>query len=372
MKLKVCCIISLIEFSRQFIDIDNITDSDKYELSYIFLSPQIPTLQKVLGEKGRATRFVEYRSKRDLPRAAFQISKYLGQLKPDIVHTHLVDASLAGLVAAKLKKIKKRIHTRHHSIENYIYHPHGTYYDKIINHLSEKIIAVSSVVANVLIEKEKVTPRKVTVVEHGFKFEDYVFSPEKVKELKIKYGLSAAHPVIGVISRFTHGKGLQFIIPAFKELIENYPQAKLVLANARGDYSDEIKQILSKNLDASQYVLIEFEKNFVELYKMFDVFIHAPISREFEAFGQTYIESLALGIPSVFTLSGIANDFIVDGKNALVVDFCNSEMIARAVEMILENTELREKLIVQGKLDIEKRFHIGRMVDSLDKVYSGL
>lgn len=372
MKIKVCYIISLIDFSQQFIDIDQILHSDKYELSYIFLSPETPTLQKVFEGKGRATRFVPYKSRKDLPKAVAQIFKHLGELKPDVVHTHLVDASLAGLAAAALRNIKKRVHTRHHSIENYVYYPHGAHYDKIINRLSKRIIAISHVVANVLIERENVSKEKITIVEHGFKFEDYAFSSEKVKELKAKYNLSGNYLVIGAVSRFVEWKGVQFIIPAFKKLKKDYPQAKLVLANARGNYADEIKQILNENLDESDYVLIEFEKNFIELYKMFDVFIHVPINSEFEAFGQTYVEALALEIPSVFTLSGIANDFIASGENAIVVDYRDSEAIFQAVKTILENPDLREKIIRQANADVLERFNIENQIRRLSELYNSL
>lgn len=372
MKIKICYIISFIDFSQQFVDIDHILYPDKYELSYIFLSATPPLLKKIFDQNGRATRFVQYESRKDLPGAVFQIYKYLGQIKPDIVHTHLVDASLAGLVAARLRNIKNRVHTRHHSIENYVYYPHGAYYDKLINYLSRRIIAISSVVANVLIDRENVPQQKISVVEHGFKFEDYNYSPEKVKELKAKYGLSGAYPVIGAISRFVEWKGVQFIVPAFKQLKAIYPEAKLVLANARGNYTDEVKRILKENLNESDYVLIEFEKNFVELYKMFDVFVHVPINKEFEAFGQTYIESLALEIPSVFTLSGIANDFIVNNKNAIVVPYENSEAIYNAIKLLLEDENLCANLVRQARVDVSVRFDIQNQMRKLTELYNNL
>lgn len=372
MKIKICLIISNVDFSRQFLDIDKEIDSGRYELSYLFLSPQIPTLQKSLEENGRTVKFINYTGRKDLPKVIVQIFTYLGQIKPDIVHTHLVDASIAGLTAAKFRRIKNRIHTRHHSIENYIYYPHGVYYDKFINYLSKKIIAISNVTAKVLTERERVSEQKITLIEHGFNFEDYTFSPAKVDELKHKYNLSGAYPVIGVISRFVEGKGVEFIIPAFRQLKQIYPQSKLVLANARGSYADEIKQLLNQNLDKSDYVLIEFEKNFVELYKMFDVFVHVPINSEFEAFGQTYIESLALEIPSVFTLSGIAADFIEDKKNALVVPFKDSDAIFKAIKLILEDDKLRTDLIKNGKTGVSERFALKRMVKQLEETYESL
>jgi glycosyltransferase involved in cell wall biosynthesis len=105
---------------------------------------------------------------------------------------------------------------------------------------------------------------------------------------------------------------------------------------------------------------------------MFDVFVHTPINDEFEAFGQTYIESLALGIPSVFTLSGIANDFIVDRRNALVIPHQDSESLFEALDLLLKDGKLREKLILQGKSDVCERFNIQRMIKQMDDLYQSL
>ena len=50
------------------------------------------------------------------------------------------------------------------------------------------------------------------------------------------------------------------------------------------------------------------------LYILFDLFIHIPNSRNSEAFGQVYIESMLLKIPSIFSNSGIMNEISIIKK----------------------------------------------------------
>jgi len=76
---------------------------------------------------------------------------------------------------------------------------------------------------------------------------------EDIELIKTKYNFEGYNPVIGVISRFTEWKGVQYIIPAFKLLLDEYPHAKLVLANATGDYENEINNLLMQ-LPADSYV----------------------------------------------------------------------------------------------------------------------
>jgi len=108
--------------------------------------------------------------------------------------------------------------------------------------------------------------------------------------------------VIGAISRFVQWKGVQHIIPAFQKILEQYPTAKLVLANAQGDYEETVKKCCIHFLPILTSKL-NFEDDLAALYQLFDVFVHVPIEPRAEAFGQTYVESLISRIPSVFTLS---------------------------------------------------------------------
>jgi len=189
-----------------------------------------------------------------------------------------------------------------------------------------------------------------------------------VEALKTKYSSLAHQPVIGIISRYINWKGLQYAIPAFKRLLADYPNAKLLLGNAKGSYADAVKQLLAE-LPQESYTEIPFEDDIFALYHLFDIFVHTPIDPEVEAFGQTYVEALAAGIPSVFTLSGISREFIVDKSNALVVDFKNTDQIYFALKIALEDNELCQNIVYQGKRDVQQ-FRLENMMVALESIYS--
>lgn len=368
MRKKICYLISDIDTSHLVDTNIRFLDPEKYEVTTIFLGRETPTLYGTLKADGFSVEFYQFRGKIDLLPVILKLVKVFGKIKPDIIHTHLYHASMAGLTAAKIKGIKQRVNTRHHSVEAHLYHPHAVYYDKYVNSLSTNIVAITDLVAEILIETEKVPTEKVTVVHHGFDwkyFEEALSSPAN---LKGKYGLTEDYPIVGVISRHIHWKGIQFIIPAFKELLVKYPKAKLVLANAAGSYKPEILKLLDE-IDPHRYCLIEFEQEVFDLYKSFDVFVHVPIGKNYEAFGLVYVEALAMGVPSIFTLSGVANDFIEDKFNALVVPFENSDAILEALLSILQNDKLKNTLIENGKTLIKENFHVNRMIEGLDRIY---
>ncbi|MBK8845466.1 MAG: glycosyltransferase family 4 protein [Bacteroidetes bacterium] len=115
--------------------------------------------------------------------------------------------------------------------------------------------------------------------------------------------------------------------------------------------------------------MIEFEKNVFDLYACFDVFVHVPVDEYVEAFGQIYIEAMAIEIPSIFTLSGVASEYIQNMKNALVVDFKNSEQIYEAIIYTLSHPDIIDAIVKQGKKDVFEKFDISQMILLLEEIY---
>ncbi len=369
MAIKVTYIISNINKALAFEWIAEEINRQKIELSFILLNPAESELETSLKQLGFLVKRITYHNKKSIPFAIIETIRFLKREKINIVHTHLFDANIVGLIAAKLAGIKKRIYTRHHSSYHHEYYPHAIKYDKLCNALATDIIAITATVRDILIKKEGVSYKKIITIEHGFKlsvFEEQ--TNDAIYSLKQKYNPADQAPVVGVISRYTEWKGIQYIIPAFKKILQTYPNAKLILANANGNYSREIKELL-KTIPFQNYTEIIFEKELGALYQLFDVFVHTPIDNHSEAFGQTYIEALAVGIPSVFTLSGIANDFIIHKKNALVVDYKNPEAIFESIFELLNDTDLSRKLVSQGKIDVRDRFKLSKMIVNLESLY---
>jgi glycosyltransferase involved in cell wall biosynthesis len=367
---KVVYIVSNIDKAFAFEWIAENLNLCKFQLTFIILNNKIPYLQEYLKNKRVTTFYIPYSGKRDFVKVFLKIYKLIKQLKPDIVHTHLFDANLIGLGAAYLYGVPKRIYTRHHSTFHHEYFPKAVKYDRLTNYFSTDIVAISRIVEVTLLHKENVAPNKIHLIQHGFdlkKFETKIQNDSDT--LKKKYSLKDnMHPVIGVISRYFELKGIPYIIAAFKELLKQYPNAYLILANSVGPDKAVIQQLL-ESLPESSYSEISFEPNLFALYHLFDIFVHVPIDPEIEAFGQIYIEALAAGVPSIFTLSGVAHEFIAHENNALVVGYKDSEEIYLSMLRILQDEHLRLKLIHNGKESVLK-FNLSAYIGALENLYS--
>ena len=289
--------------------------------------------------------------------------------KPDVVHVHLWRAMLLGLSAAWVFGIKKRVLTRHHATLHYAEYPSGRKWDLLCNALATDIIAISENIKDIVIHRDGAKPSKVHVIHHGFEFSYFRdIDRERIDSIREKYRLYS-RPIIGVISRYVKFKGVQYIIPAFKKIRFEFPEAHLVLANAQGDYTAEIRSIL-KQLPEGSYTEIQFEDDLAALYKVFDVFVHVPIDAQAEAFGQTYVEALAAEIPSIFTLSGVAREFIKDKENALVVNFKDDEGIFWGIKTLLVDEKKRCGIVKNGFDSLTSKFDLRIMIDKLVEIYT--
>lgn len=368
-RIKILYIISGINYSLGFDWLDTYLDHTKYEVAYVFINEHRPELYDLMQQRNRKVFYFQSKSKRNYPMVFLKLVMLMGKIRPAIVHCHLFEANLLGITAAYLMRIPKRIYTRHHSTYHFDYAPKMVKFDRLVNQLSTHIASISENVTSVLVDKEKVDKDKVFLVYHGFELRSFAHpNPELVSEMKTRHNIPDRYPIIGVISRFTEWKGIQYVIPAFESLLKSYPNAYLILANANGDYYHPLNEQL-KVLPAESYLKIKFEKDIAALYQLFNIFVHVPINAEAEAFGQTYVEALAAGVPAVFTLSGIAREFVQDERNAIVVPFMNSEAIYKGISRLLTDDHLRNVLIDEGRKDVESRFNVEVMINALDKMY---
>lgn len=296
------------------------------------------------------------------------VKNYLKKTQTTVVHCHLAHANWIGLWAAKWAGVKQRIYTRH-SGEPLNINWKEKLIDKIQNRLATKIIAITQMI-DAMLAKQGVPKHKRQVIHHGFVLERFA-NPEsaEVNRIKTSYNSENAFPIIGVNARWMKWKGIQYIIPAFKLVLKDYPNAKLALfgASSTADYFRQINELL-ENIPEQNKLIVPFENNVFALYQLFDVYVHVPVNATCEAFGQTYVEALSAGIPSIFTLSGIAHEFIQHEVNALVVNYCKSEEIYQNIKRILADDELKNTLISNGK-DSVKNFAFNQYIAQLIQLY---
>lgn len=372
MRAKVLVIVFNLDRALEHEWYAQLMDRSKYEIHFALIKQCDGFLAGFLEKEGIPVHRFGYSGKKGLPLLSWRLFRLIKRERFHIVHAHLFEASIAGMIGAWMARVPIRIVTRHHSDFHHVNSGLAVMLDRMVNVLATHLVAVSENVQRILVEWEFVKRDKITLIPHGIKLESFgpkAVSAERIAEVRSKLKIDNGLQVIGVVSRFIEWKGVQYIIEAFKILLKSKSDTILVLANALGPYKQAVLARL-KELPESSYRLVEFEKDMPALYLNFDCFVHVPISATSEAFGQTYIEALASGVPSVVTISGVALEYAKNGVNCLVVPYKDAQAISNAVCSILDK-KIDVSLMVEEGLNVAQRgYDYRKKYNSLDKLYT--
>jgi len=80
---------------------------EKFQLSFLLLNPGSSELETFLLRNKIPVKRINFQGRRSYFKALFLGIYCLYKQKPDVIHCHLFDASLIGLLAGKLMRIKK-------------------------------------------------------------------------------------------------------------------------------------------------------------------------------------------------------------------------------------------------------------------------
>lgn len=105
------------------------------------------------------------------------------------------------------------------------------------------------------------------------------------------------------------------------------------------------------------------------LYASADVFVLSANSRA-EAFGKVLLEAMAAGLPCITTELGTGTSYVVQHEvTGLVVPPRNPMALAGAMERLLKDEALRQRMGVRGQERVARKFSPQRMTQSVEAVY---
>ena len=90
-------------------------DRSRYRMIFGTLMPMAPWLRGYMESQGVECFCCECRGRPSYPRGLLRLAEFLRRRRVELLHTHLFDPSVVGLVAGSLARTPGRIMTRHYS-----------------------------------------------------------------------------------------------------------------------------------------------------------------------------------------------------------------------------------------------------------------
>jgi glycogen synthase len=172
------------------------------------------------------------------------------------------------------------------------------------------------------------------------------------------------------VGQISPGKGFGTVIEVMRLITETRGQSgisiTIVGASVVPDYLEEIKELVrSKGLQESiQFAGAAAREDLPEIYQEHDILLFPSLLDE--ALTITTLEAMACGLAVVATATGGNPEVLRHGFNALVFAKEDAESAASHVARLLDDTELFEKLSLNGRRTVEQGFDLEEMTDKIE------
>ena len=219
---------------------------------------------------------------------------------------------------------------------------------------AKKIITISSSSRNDIIEMYKVNPEKIAVVYPGVKeLKTENIKSKSMEDLKEKFGISS--PYILFVGTLQPRKNIVRLVEAFSKLkpenLKSKDNLELVIVGKRGWQFEEILNSPQKYAVANRVKFLDSvsDEDLPSLYKNALCFCLPSL---YEGFGLPILEAMQYGC--AVATSNVSSLPEAGGDAALYFDPESAEDIAKTLQTLIDDEELRKDLVKKGHEQVKK------------------
>ena len=295
-------------------------------------------------------------------------------LKPDVVHTHSSKAGILGRWAADKAKAPVIVHTIHglaftastSRMVNSVYKA----LERQTAPITTKIVCVADAMAEQSLAAGVGTRGQYVTVYSGMETGPFLDPPRAREAVRADLGLREADVAIGTIARLFHLKGHDDLLHMAPSLCARHPRLKFLWVGD-GLLRPAFERRIAEMGLQDRFVLTGLvpPARIPELANAMDVLVH-PSRREGLA---RALPQGSLAAKPVVTYDVDGNrEGVIDGQTGVVVRPFDRDAMARAIDLLLADGELRRSMGAAGRAFALRRFDAGVMVEALDKLYADL
>lgn len=339
-------------------------DQSKFDVRLLALTePGKPVADLIRGMRARGVPTQRIIIMRDadptlIPRLAFR----LWQLRPHIVHTHLVHADLYGAVAASLAGVPMLVSSRHND-DPFRRSGFVARLVKMANRNVDHFLTISDHMRAFTVKVEGVPSEHVTTVHYGLQPK----APERVPDVRRIFGLGDG-PLLVCVARLHPQKGHRLLLTAFQSVVRRMPDAQLLLVGD-GTLRAELESFTHDLGLEKSVVFAGWRTDVPSLLYGADLFVLPSL---WEGFGLALLEAMAASLAIVATRVGAIPEIVLHGETGMLVESSGMVELATALLTLLGSPRERDRLGRQGRLRLETEFSVQSMVAATERVYRPL
>jgi len=318
----------------------------------------------------------------DIP-AYFAVKKLLGELRPDIVHTHSAKAGILGRFAAQsLRRVtgdESRGTKVVHTIHGLAFHPYQSdwlnkFYivvERAAAKRTDSFISVADAMTNQALAAGIGRAGQFITAYSAIEEEDFLNPTSKDRRMAFrrKYEIPEDGVVLVTIARLFMLKGHDYIIESAKELSERFDKAVWLFVG-NGNLADHYKRQVSElGLSARIKFTGLLPPSEIPLaIQSSDILVHCSLR---EGLARTLPQAMLCGRPAIsFDVDGARE--VVDESTGRLIEPKNVAQLVEACAELIEDAQLRETLGRTGREAVKEKFAPEKMVGTIEDLYRKL
>jgi glycosyltransferase involved in cell wall biosynthesis len=300
------------------------------------------------------------------PRPSLAISRAIRSFAPDLVHTHLIHASVHGQLAARRAHVPAV--TTAHNVDTRLRRVPVLQVVQRAGRLATRTIAISRHVQEFLEELRIPRPGTVRVVPYGIDVEGRRLDPGARAAARNRLELADDDVAVTAVARLIEGKGHEALLEALRRAREKAPKLRLFLAGD-GPLRASLEGRAASFPDGVVRFL-GFLDDPRDLIGASDI-LAFPTERSMgEGFGLSALEAMAAAVPVVASDAGALPEVVIDGQTGLVVRGAAEDGLARALVRLAMDRSERARFGEAGLARARERFSVDAMVSGTLAVYT--
>ena len=342
-------------------------DRSRYRMFFGTLNPMAPWLREYMVSQGVECFSCDCRRRGEYPGGIVRLARFLREQRIDILHTHLFEPSVIGLLGGVLARTPIRVMTRHYSdYHTRINKKWHVRFDRLCTRLCHDVIAVSQHTADHMIEAEQAPREKIHAVLNGIDFDRATPSgADAVARVRREFDAEDAY-LLAIIARLHPEKGHHYLFRALPEIRRRVNRPVRLLVAGTGPFDSEYREEVRTLGCADIVSFVGFRKDAPDLITAADLVVLPSVA---EAFGLVLTEAIYLGTPVVATRVGGIPEIVDDGVNGDLVAAADSASLANAIVDLLNDPKRRRQMAGSGREKVLRRFNFEDMVRRYEAIY---
>jgi len=283
----------------------------------------------------------------------------------DIVHTHLIGANVIAKPLAALCGVKIRINHDHCNDKALDPRRWVPIADKISNHLSTHVIAVSQSTRDYLVEHERMLPDQVTTIHNGVDLD--VFHPRREQRAaaRQKLALPADAFIVAGIGRLSYQKNFSLFIEVAAAVVAQRPTAYFVIAGT-GPEEQELRDRAARLGISQRLRFLGYVSDMPDFYPAVDALL---LTSRYEGLPITILEAMATGTAIVSSmLDGVA-EIMRDGEDGALVVPSDVDGFVRQLCELMDRPDIVARRAVAALNKVQTGFSAQSVARAVEEVY---